>query len=94
MDGQEIRRLVAALESDLATADLDAADRAMLDYAVKLTRTPGAMNAADVETLRQAGFGDLAIHDICAITAYFAFVNRIAEGLGVELEEDRLGTRS
>ena len=43
--------------------------------------------AADVEALRAAGFDDRAIHDICAIAAYFAFVNRLAEGLGVELEE-------
>ncbi len=58
----------------------------MLDYAAKLTRTPGAMSAADVEALREHGFDDRGIHDICAITAYFAFVNRIADGLGVELE--------
>ena len=58
----------------------------MLDYAVKLTRTPAAMEAADVERLRIAGFDDRAIHDICSVTAYFAFVNRIADGLGVELE--------
>jgi alkylhydroperoxidase family enzyme len=58
----------------------------MLDYAVKLTRTPWAVDAADIEALRRAGFDDHAIHDICAITAYFAFVNRIADGLGVELE--------
>lgn len=60
----------------------------MLDYAVKLTRTPWAMESADVESLRDAGFEDRAIHDICAITSYFAFVNRIADGLGVELEGD------
>ena len=36
--------------------------------------------------LRGAGFDDRGIHDICAVTAYFAFVNRIADGLGVELE--------
>ncbi len=58
----------------------------MLDYALKLTLAPGDMSAADVETLRAVGFTDLAIHDICAITAYYAFVNRIADGLGVELE--------
>ncbi len=60
----------------------------MLDYAMKLTRTPAAMTAADVEALRQAGFDDRMIHDICAITGYFAFVNRIADGLGVQLEAD------
>jgi len=42
----------------------------------------------DVDRLRTHNFDDRAIHDICAITAYFAFVNRIADGLGVEVEGD------
>ena len=46
------------------------------------------MNADDVQSLRDAGLDDLAIHDVCAVTGYFAFVNRIADGLGVELEEN------
>lgn len=54
----------------------------------KLTHSPGKMNSADAGSLRSHGFEDRAIHDICAITAYFAFVNRIADGLGVELEND------
>jgi len=58
----------------------------MLDYVVKLTLTPGAMKVEDVDALRQAGFDDRAIHDVCAVASYFAFVNRIADGLGVELE--------
>jgi len=58
----------------------------MLEYAVRLTENPGSIGAADIETLRTAGFDDRAIHDICAITGYYAFVNRIADGLGVELE--------
>jgi alkylhydroperoxidase family enzyme len=58
----------------------------MLDYALKLTRTPAEVTAVDVDRLRRAGFDDRAIHDICAVTAYYAFVNRIADGLGVELE--------
>ncbi len=66
--------------------ELDAADRSMLDYALKLTTQPQAMGEGDVAALREHGFTDAAIHDICAITAYFAFVNRIADGLGVELE--------
>ena len=45
------------------------------------------MRAVDVEQLRSQGLDDRGIHDICAITAYFAFVNRMADGLGVELEE-------
>jgi alkylhydroperoxidase family enzyme len=58
----------------------------MLDFALKLTRAPGDMAKDDADLLRQAGFDDRAIHDICAVTGYFAFVNRIADGLGVELE--------
>ena len=58
----------------------------MLDYAVKLTRTPESMERSDTDALRPHGFDDRAIHDICAVTSYFAFVNRIADGLGVELE--------
>ena len=80
------QRELDALASDYTRAQLSAADRAMLDYAVKLTRTPAAIVAEDVDRLRAAGFDDRAIHDICAVTAYYAFVNRIADGLGVELE--------
>jgi len=67
-------------------ADLNTTDRALLDYAVKLTHTPSEITIDDVALLREEGFDDRAIHDICAITSYYAFVNRIADGLGVELE--------
>ena len=78
--------LLEALRTDHTKASLSVADRALLDYAVKLTRHPGAMAAADAEALRERGFDDRAIHDVCTVAAYFAFVNRIADGLGVELE--------
>lgn len=79
-------KLLASLASDYRMADLHAADLAMLDYVVKLTHAPGDMVEADVSSLRAQGFDNRAIHDICTITAYYAFVNRIADGLGVELE--------
>ena len=65
-----------------------AADRVLVEYAETLTRNPAAITASDVGRLRDTGFDDRAIHDTCAIVAYFAFVNRIADGLGVELEGD------
>jgi uncharacterized peroxidase-related enzyme len=86
MHAADQEKLLGALAADYREADLPAADRAMLDYAVKLTRSPGDMLREDVNALRAQGFEDRAIHDICAITAYYAFVNRIADGLGVELE--------
>jgi len=79
--------LVTALAEDPGAAVVPPADRAMLDYALQLTRAPHTITAEAIARLRDAGFDDRAIHDICAVTAYYAFVNRIADGLGVELEE-------
>ena len=59
----------------------------MLDYAAKLTTIPGEMCAEDLIPLREAGYNDRAILDINQITSYYAYVNRIADGLGVELED-------
>jgi uncharacterized peroxidase-related enzyme len=78
---------VAQLAEDHRAVPLDPADLALLDYALKLTVDPGGMDESDVERLRHQGFDDVAIHDLATVTAYFAFVNRIADGLGVELED-------
>ena len=77
----------AQIESDYRVAQLADADRRMLDYAAKLTRAPWDMIEDDVRRLRAAGFGDRAILDIAQITAYFAYANRIADGLGLSLEQ-------
>ena len=65
---------------------MNVVDRAMLDYSVKLSATPSTVTLDDVEGLRNVGFGDGAILDICQVTAYYNYVNRLADGLGVELE--------
>jgi uncharacterized peroxidase-related enzyme len=78
--------LLAALKQDYRRAELSARDRAMLDYAVKLTRTPASMQAGDVAALRAAGLDDAAIHDVAQITALFNYYNRVADGLGIEPE--------
>jgi len=78
--------LVANIKTDYTTAPLTPADRRMLDFAVKLTATPRAMTREDVESLRAAGFSDRAIHDIVQVTGLFAYYNRLADGLGIELE--------
>jgi uncharacterized peroxidase-related enzyme len=65
---------------------LPPATRAALDYAVKLTLTPGEMTREAVERLRGVGWDDRAIHDIAQVTAYFNYINRVADGLEVDLE--------
>lgn len=60
----------------------------LLPFAIKLTASPGAMRRADLAPLRAAGLGDLAIHDAVQAIAYFNYINRIADGLGVDLEPE------
>lgn len=79
--------LAEALKTDYRQAALDDANRAMLDYVHKLTLAPWAMREEDVNSLRAHNFNDRAILDINQVTAYYAYVNRIADGLGVPLED-------
>lgn len=79
---------MAAIKADYRTANLPPNHRAMLDFAHKLTVSPAAMRAADVEVLRQHGYDDAAIHDITQVAAYFNYINRIADGLGVDPEPE------
>ena len=58
----------------------------MLGYAERLTRAPADVDSVDIDRLRAVGFSDRDILDIVEVTAYFAYVNRIADGLGVTLE--------
>ena len=65
-------------------------DRAMLRYVRKLTLEPAKVEREDVEELRRAGFSDAAIGDIAINAALFAFMNRVVDGLGGQLEGDML----
>ena len=77
----------AAIEQDYREAQLSPRERAMLNYAVKLTLTPSEMGQADVQQLREVSLSDAAILDVCQVSAYYSYVNRLAVGLGVELED-------
>jgi uncharacterized peroxidase-related enzyme len=78
--------LLERIESDWPTAGLDDRRVAMLGFAESLTRTPGSTNAEDVEALRVVGFTDRDVLDIVDVIAYYAYANRIADGLGITLE--------
>jgi len=58
----------------------------MLRYSLKLTRTPSEMVEEDVAALRSAGHSDVDILHIAEVVGYYAYVNRIADGLNVQLE--------
>lgn len=75
--------LAAALRRDYTQVALLDADRAMLDYAAKLTRHAWKVTPEDVEELRRVGFGDRGILQINLIASWFNYINRVADGLGV-----------
>jgi alkylhydroperoxidase family enzyme len=79
--------LVEQLSADFREVqNLEPADRAMLEYAAQLASEPWVMSLDHVLGLRQAGFSDRAILEINLVASYMSFVNRVAQGLGVELE--------
>ncbi len=71
----------------------NARERAMIAYALRLTQAPADMTAADLEPLRAAGLSDAEILDANQVTAYFAYANRVVDGLGVQLEPRHRDTR-
>jgi uncharacterized peroxidase-related enzyme len=71
------------LRRDYTQAPLDPADRAMLDFAVRLTTAPASMARPDVEELRRVGFDDQGILQITLIASWFNYINRVADALGI-----------
>lgn len=74
------------IETDYRTAGLTDHRVAMLRYSEKLTVSPASMTEDDVAALRSVGFSDRDILDIVEVVAYYAYVNRVADGLGVGIE--------
>ncbi len=64
--------------------------RELLAYAMKVTLTPAACCEADVQALREAGANDVEIHGTVQVAAYFNYINRVADGLGVDLEPEMI----
>jgi uncharacterized peroxidase-related enzyme len=84
VDSDERVRLI---QEDYASADLPSREVALLDYAVKLTLTPAAMTRNDLDVLRRHGYADEQLVDAVQCIGYFAFINRVLDGLGVDPEE-------
>jgi len=75
--------LVEAIRRDYRTAPSDERDRIMLDYAAQITRDATRITSEDQERLRAAGFDDRGILQITLIAAWFNYINRVADALGV-----------
>jgi uncharacterized peroxidase-related enzyme len=85
--------LVDSFAKDWRSCGLSEARLALLSYATKLSKTPAACTQSDIDGLRQHSWSDAAIHDAVQVCSYFNYINRIANGLGVDDEAwlDALG---
>jgi uncharacterized peroxidase-related enzyme len=71
-------KLADQLATNYRSADLSERERAMCDFAVKLTEDPGAITDADLQALREMGLRDEEIWDVASVTAFFNLSNRMA----------------
>ena len=84
------RETIDRFIEDYTSVGLSYKDLYICQYALHLTRHPADDYQQEwIDKLKEGGLSDREILDVNLITAYFNFVNRIAAGLGVELEEDR-----
>ena len=83
-------RRADSFASDIASQGSEAAPdprlRALLQYAERLALAPGEMSEEHVAHLRLVGLDDREIHDVAQTVAYFSYINRVADGLGVDSE--------
>jgi uncharacterized peroxidase-related enzyme len=81
------KELVEALQTDYRSAPISEQDRTMLDYAVKLTKDATKVSPDDHAKLRAVGFDDRGILQITLIASWFNYINRVADALGVGLDQ-------
>jgi uncharacterized peroxidase-related enzyme len=72
---------------DWRSAPLRPVDRALCEFAAKLTHDQDRMVPADLDILRAHGLDDRAVHDAVQVIAYFNYITRVADALGVEPED-------
>lgn len=78
---------IAQIVADFQTADIDEATKAILEFAVKVTKAVPTITPSDLERLRGYGLSDEALFAIVEVVGFFNYVNRIADAFGVELDD-------
>jgi uncharacterized peroxidase-related enzyme len=78
---------VHAVARNWRAAPLPPPDRALCEFAARLTHHQHEVSPADLDRLRTVGFDDRGIHDAVQVVAYFNYITRVADGLGVAPED-------
>ena len=74
---------VATIEVNYRRAPLSTRERALADFALKITRSPAEVELADLQALRDAGVPEEGVLEAAAVAAHFNFTNRLNSGLGI-----------
>lgn len=80
--------LAETVKRDFRDAELSGREQALCEFAEKLTRHPSRMTAEDCQRLRSEGLNDRDILDAVEVISYFNYINRVADGLGVDPEPE------
>ncbi|MXV73198.1 peroxidase [Candidatus Poribacteria bacterium] len=78
---------IGRIITDFQTADIDETTKAILEFAVKVTKAAPTVTPADLDHLRSYGLTDEALFAIVEIVGFFSYINRIADAFGVELDD-------
>lgn len=81
-----IRRELVDSAIDIETAPIDERMRPVLRYARKLTQQPSSLTQSDADAVFAAGWDEAALYHTVAVTALFNLMNRLVEGMGIELD--------
>jgi uncharacterized peroxidase-related enzyme len=76
------------VQHDYRRADLSPRERALCDFAVKLTHAAATVGQEDIDLLRGQGLDDTEISDAIQVVGYFNYVTRVADGVGIEDEPE------
>ena len=81
--------MASIVMQDYGNAALDDETLAIVEYVEKLPKEPSEMTENDIQARRKTGLSDDHILSVVMVTAMFAFMNRLADGLGVEIEDEK-----
>jgi len=78
---------ISQIVTDFQTADIDETTKAILEFAVKVTKAAPTLTPSDLEHLRSHGLTDEALFAIVEVVGFFCYVNKIADAFGIELDD-------
>ena len=81
------QKLVDQISNNWKESNLSSKQKELCNFAEKLTKKPGNINSLDIEKLKKVGLDDREVSEAVQVISYFNYINRIADGLGLQPED-------